>query len=274
MKPHAMLRKIVLRFPFIALTVVTTLLASLALTALAVPWQRANAAFVDGGAAGDVIIGKDNDNTSNTVIQPPGTVANQSLNNTDILRGGPGNDILIGLLGNDILDGGPGHDILIGGTEQGQTPNSDIIFGGPGDDISIWAPGDGSDAFIGGPGRDALVFGVIDRDAANVPTLTGTAPGYLHGVPTANVTGSPGFCTIERVTDPTLGYEFLARFFVRATGALAVTIRTVEVEQVFCTSTAGGSVTFADLTQPNPAFVEVSLDQVQHLNSTVRQIIR
>jgi len=228
---------------------------------------------VDGGGGGDVIIGKDNDNLANSLIQPAGVAANQSLNNTDILHGGGGNDIIIGLLGNDVLDGGPGNDILIGGTEQGQTPNSDVIFGGPGNDISIWAPGDGSDAFIGGPGQDALVFGVIDR-VANVPTLKGTAPGYPHGVPTANVTGSPGFCTLVRVSDPDLGYEFLARFFVRATGNLAVTIRVVQVEQVFCTSQAGGSVTFADLTQPSPQFVEVSLDQVRQLNGTVERIIR
>ena len=58
-------------------------------------------------------------------------------------------------------------------------------------------------------------------------------------------------------------------FFVRSTGALAVTVRQAEVEQVFCTSQAGGAVTFADLTLAELAFVEVPLDQVRTLNPTV-----
>ncbi len=278
MKRHPILIQMLHRLPFIALTLVTTLVAGAALTALSGSWQPANAEYVGPEAGGLVIIGNDDDNTNNPQIQPPMTAANQSLNNTDILRGGRGKDIIIGLLGSDVIEGGPDDDIIIGGPEQGTTPNSDIMFGGPGNDVSIWAPGDGSEAFIGGPGKDALVLGVIDRNGANVPTLTGTFAGYPHGVPTANVTGSPGFCTIERVfaTDPALGYEFLVRFFVRATGALAVTIRLVEVEQVFCTSAAGGSVTFVDLTQPPPlpVFEDVSLDQVQQLNPLVRAMIR
>jgi hypothetical protein len=235
--------------------------------------QPIEAALVEDSAGSQVLIGKDDDNTNNATIQPAGVTANQSLNNTDILVGGSGNDVLIGLLGSDVLVGGPGNDILIGGTEQGATPNSDIIWGGEGNDINIWAPGDGSDAFLGGPGRDAQIFGVIDR-INNVPTLTGTAPGFPNGVPTTNVSGSPGFCTLEPVEDPTLGYDFLVRFFVRATGALAVTIRLSEVEQVFCTSQAGGQITFADLTVDNPQFVVVPLSEVEQLNRTVARIIR
>ena len=225
----------------------------------------------------EILIGQDNDNLDNPLIQPPGTVANQSLNNTDVLVGRGGCDILIGLLGSDVMDGDGGNDILIGGTEQFVAPNSDIMFGGSGSDISIWAPGDGSDAFIGGSGLDAQVFGVIDRDANNVPILSPVDGRHSKtGLPTAEVTNSPGFCTLEPVPDDAeLGFAFLVRFFVRATGALAVTIRLpADVEQVFCTSEAGGAITFADLTAANPEFVEVSLDQVQQLNRTVRQIIR
>jgi Ca2+-binding RTX toxin-like protein len=196
------------------------------------------------------------------------------LNNTDVLLGGFGNDILIGLLGNDVLRGGPGHDILIGGPEGAGPPNSDVIFGDFGNDVNIWQGGDGSDAFIGGHGRDAMVFGTMDRDANNVPILTPPVEGFPHGVPTANVTGQGGFCTLERVQDPEFGFDWLVRFFVRATGALAVTIRLAEVEQVFCTSQPGGQVTFADLTQSSPQFVVVSLEQVQQLNQIVGLIIR
>ena len=79
---------------------------------------------------------------------------------------------------------------------------------------------------------------------------------------------------MEEVNDPSLGYEFLVRFFVRATGNLAVTIRLAEVEQVFCTSEEGGQITFADLTQADPEFVVVALEEVEQLNRTVAAIIR
>jgi hypothetical protein len=223
-----------------------------------------------------VLIGLDDDNTDNLVIQPPDAAANQSLNNADILVGSGGRDVLIGLLGSDVILAGSGDDVIIGGNEQGVTPNSDVIFGDRGNDVNIWAPGDGSDAFIGGPGLDALVFGVIDRDADNVPILSEVQTGEYRttGLPTANVSGQGGFCTLEPVEDPSLGYEFLVRFFVRATGNLAVTIRVSEVEQVFCTSQEGGAVVFADLTQDNSQFQVASLDEVRELNRTVADIIR
>jgi hypothetical protein len=69
-------------------------------------------------------------------------------------------------------------------------------------------------------------------------------------------------------------FDFLARFFVRETGELAVTIRLADVEQVFCTSKAGGQITYANLTRANPRFVNVSDSQVTKLNRTVARIIR
>jgi RTX calcium-binding nonapeptide repeat (4 copies) len=255
------------------LTILGALLVSVLLGTWIGPLQLLQAAFIEGEGGPDVLIGRDDDNVDNPIIQPEGAV-NQSLNNTDILEGKAGNDILIGLLGNDVLHGGPGGDILIGGPEGAGPPNSDIIFGDEGNDVNIWQAGDGSDAFIGGQGRDAMVFGTMDRDTNNVPILSAPVPGYPHGVPTANVSGQGGFCTLEPVDDPSLGYEFLVRFFVRATGNLAVTIRLAEVEQVFCTSQAGGQITFADLTQADPQFVVVTLEEVEKLNQTVAQIIR
>jgi Ca2+-binding RTX toxin-like protein len=241
--------------------------------ALLQPMTPLYAGLEEGDAGAQVLIGKDNDNTNNPLIQPAGVAANQSLNNTDILSGGSGPDVLIGLLGSDVLFGNAGNDILIGGTEQGSAPNSDVMFGGAGNDVNIWAAGDGSEIFIGGPGTDALVFGAIDR-ANNVPTLTDAKPGHPTGVPTAALSTQGGFCTLETVTDPALGYDFLVRFFVRATGSLAVTVRTSDVEQVFCTSQAGGAITYANLRDYNPQFVEVSLEQVNKLNKTVGQIVR
>lgn len=105
-----------------------------------------------------VLIGADNDDTSNTTIQPPGVTANQSLRKSDQIFGGKASDTIIGRLGSDVLVANAGDDVMVGGTEGGQPAlppgqlpdNNDIAYGGVGSDSFIWAPGDGSDAFIGG----------------------------------------------------------------------------------------------------------------------------
>ncbi len=255
----------------VAVPVMSVAVFPLLLTVLLGSPTPTQAAFVDGGKGPSVLIGTDDDNLTNPEIQPEGVAANQSLNNTDVLEGGPGNDVLIGLLGSDVMLGGPGQDVIVGGPDPG-APNSDIMFGGPGDDVNLWAPGDGSEAFIGGPGRDALIFGVTDR-VDGKPVLSSAVPGFPFGLPTANVTGQGGFCTVEPAS-PDSGYDFLVKFFGRATGNLAVTVRVKEVEQVFCTSIAGGSITFADLGQPSPLLSEVSLSEVRQLNHTVGLMVR
>ncbi|HKA15440.1 MAG TPA: hypothetical protein VKH41_10525 [Myxococcota bacterium] len=235
----------------------------------------ARAALIEGTDHGDLLFGADDDNQQNPIVQPAGVAANQSLNDTDVMDGKGGDDVMIGLLGGDVMHGGKGDDVLVGGTEQFTQPNSDIMFGDDGDDVALWRPGDGSDVFIGGRGVDALVMGAIDRDAHNVPVIVPATGKYEKtGLPTADVSGQAGFCTLEDLRGQGLGYEFLVRFFLKSTGALAVTIRVAGVEQVFCTSQSAARITFADLREANPAFAEVSLDEVAELNSTVRQIIR
>ena len=240
------------------------------------------AALVDGGNGPQLLIGFDDDNQANASIQA-GAVANQSLNRTDILDGGRGNDVMFGLNGNDVMQGGPGDDIILGGPDGGAAPggppNSDIMFGGPGDDVNLWAPGDGSEAFIGGPGVDAIIFGATDREAladpgtgVRLPTLTFGVPAYPQGIPTADVSGLGNFCTVE--ASPSPGYQFLVRFRSAATGNILVTVRLTDVEQVFCTSESGASIAFADLTVPSPAFDVVSLPEVEALNSLVGAMIR
>jgi Ca2+-binding RTX toxin-like protein len=235
----------------------------------------AHAAFVKGTPGDDLLFGLDDDTQANVQIQPPGAV-NQSLDKADVLEGGNGDDVLVGLGGSDVLLGGKGNDILVGGTEQFATPNSDTMIGGEGNDIALWRGGDGSEAFVGGSGNaDALIFGNIDRDANNIPIISPTTGRHAKtGIPTADVTGQGGFCTVERVDDPDAGYQFLVRFFIRATGNLAVTLRTVDVEQVYCTSEGGREITFADLTSEKPDFFVVSLDEVKKINPTVAKIIR
>jgi RTX calcium-binding nonapeptide repeat (4 copies) len=171
-----------------------------------------------------VLIGADNDDTSNTTIQPPGVTANQSLRKSDQIFGGKASDTIIGRLGSDVLLANAGDDVMVGGTEGGQPAlppgqlpdNNDIAYGGVGSDSFIWAPGDGSDAFIGGnpakvkkvkgkasaakgkgkkkakPEVDTLVVGnlVLSSDLT-LPQLFGTKFGQLplvfasdRGVPT------------------------------------------------------------------------------------------
>jgi RTX calcium-binding nonapeptide repeat (4 copies) len=243
------------------------------------PAHATQAAQAEDGKGPQLLIGLDDDRQDNLAIQA-GAGANQSLNRTDILRGGSGNDVMFGLNGNDVMDGGPGQDIILGGPDGGPAPggppNSDIMFGGPGDDVNLWAPGDGSEAFIGGPGRDALIFGATDRDkdpdpatGVRLPTLLPGVPGFPQGIPTADVGGLSNFCTVE--DSPLPAYEHLVRFRGTA-GNIIVTVRVSEVEQVFCSQ--GGSIAFADLTAPSPAFVVISQQEAAALNRVVGAMIR
>jgi len=240
------------------------------------PAHSTQAALVEAGKGPQLLIGRDDDNIGNVGIQA-GAVANQSLNRTDVLEGGPGNDVIFGLNGSDVIDGGPGSDIILGGPDAGAAPggppNSDIMFGGPGDDVNLWAPGDGSEVFIGGPGLDAIVFGATDRETTGIrlPTLKFGVAGFPQGIPTADVSGLPQHCTVEPSRLP--GFDYLVRFR-GPTDNIIVTVRVGGVEQVFCPSKDGAGIAFADLTSPSPVFVDVSQPEVEALNPLVAAMIR
>src|SRR5262245_9715380 len=174
--------------------VATALVVSTTLAGLA-PALPAYADFADGRGGRDILIGKDNDNNGNALIQLPGTATDQSLNNTDIQLGGAGNDVLIGNAGDDVQVGESGDHGLLGGPEDRPgPPHSDVQFGGKGNDVSIWAAGDGSDFFHGGNGnRDAQVVGNIDRDPngplGNRTVKLTPGPGYGSGLPSVDVSG-------------------------------------------------------------------------------------
>ena len=246
------------------------------------PARAAQAALVDGGKGPQLLIGLDDDRQDNAAIQA-GAAANQSLNRTDVLEGGPGNDVMFGLNGSDVMDGGPGRDIILGGPDGGAAPggppNSDIMLGGPGDDVNLWAPGDGSETFVGGPGLDAIIFGSTDREAVadqatgvRLPTLRFGIPGFPQGIPTADVSGLANFCTLEaaprRVTTISCG------FAVVPPATSSSRYGSGQFEQVFCTDQVGGSIAFANLTNPSPSFVAVSQQEVASLNSLVAGMIR
>jgi len=67
------------------------------------------------------------------------------------LRGGGGDDVLVGGSAADRLIGGRGDDRLIGGRGRDQ------LYGGPGDDVLLGGPG--ADLLNGGGGRNRLLAG-------------------------------------------------------------------------------------------------------------------
>jgi RTX calcium-binding nonapeptide repeat (4 copies) len=67
------------------------------------------------------------------------------------IRGGEGNDVLVGGAAADKLIGGPGNDELNG------RGGNDVLIGGSGDDTLIGGPG--NDILEGGPGHNTLIGG-------------------------------------------------------------------------------------------------------------------
>jgi len=67
------------------------------------------------------------------------------------MRGGGGDDLLVGGMAADKLIGGNGDDRLIGWR------GSDLLYGGPGEDVLVGGPG--GDVLRGGPGMDRLIPG-------------------------------------------------------------------------------------------------------------------
>jgi RTX calcium-binding nonapeptide repeat (4 copies) len=218
-----------------------------------------SAAVAPGTPGNDVHFGRDNDNANNTFIQPPGVVAKQHMDNTDVLFGRAGADLLIGRLGDDTILGGPALDILIGGPEGGQAPNSDVLLGDAGDDINIWAPGDGSEVFVGDRGYDTMVFAPFVTNQDGSLRLV-----WRNGrkVPRVDIGGQPTFsCRIVKVPrSQNLGEQFLIRFLVNDT--IVVTVRQKDVERVLCPAAYEGRALRADLTRAHPTFRSVRLSNV------------
>ena len=73
------------------------------------------------------------------------------------LRGGAGDDFLLGDNGDNHLDGGPGHDVLLG--EEG----NDTLEGGDGRDMLLGGPG--LDSLHGGTDDDLLISGTTSFDS-------------------------------------------------------------------------------------------------------------
>ena len=108
----------VVRFGLFAFTGLSVALAAVAV-GLAYPTQGRHASAEK---SGQLIIGGDDDTSANVLIQA-GAAANQSLNRTDVLDGGPGNDVMFGLNGNDVMNGGPGDVFWSDGTVRHRGTN-------------------------------------------------------------------------------------------------------------------------------------------------------
>lgn len=81
------------------------------------------------------------------------------------LRGGPGNDVLVGGSGDDSIYGGSGNDKLsgrIGNDVLYGGDGGDELFGGPGNDIL--KGGAGQDLLAGGPGHN-----VVQQSSSGTP---------------------------------------------------------------------------------------------------------
>ena len=84
----------------------------------------------------------------------------------DTLRGGAGDDLLSGSSGRNSLYGGPGNDVLEGKFGR------DFLYGGTGDDVLDGA--DGNDVLDGGAGIDQYLGGDGDDDFFNADGLAET----------------------------------------------------------------------------------------------------
>jgi len=241
--------------------------AALSATAVTGLATGAYATIAPGSPFNDVTFGADNDNATNTFVQPPGVAAKQHMDNTDVVFGRDGNDLLVGNLGGDTLVGGRGHDILAGGPEAFQAPNSDVILGDEGNDVNIWAPGDGSDAYVGDVGFDDMVLAPFVKNA------NGTLKREIklgRQVLRVDISGKPQFsCRIDRVpANQNLGAQHLVRFF--AGGNLAVTIRLKDVERVLCPSPWPNRVRIARLDSLTPTvFRDVPLSSVTGVTGAI-----
>jgi hypothetical protein len=241
--------------------------ALLAAVVLATGAATAMAAVEPGTPDKDVHIGRDNDNASNPFIQPPGVVAPQHMNDTDLLFGRGNADLLVGNKGGDTLLGGTGPDILVGGPDRGSDRRDDVLVSDDGDDVAIWSPGDGNDIVDGNAGTDTLIVG---------PVLTTIGGGLRldtrtlnRAIPKVDLPGATNqACELVPVPESEhLGVQYLLRLNVE--GVLRNTLRLKEMEAVVCPGPYAGTARVADLTAGKPSFSTVPLSAVRGLAGAI-----
>jgi hypothetical protein len=225
-------------------------------------------AIADPGTPGkDVHIGADNDNASNPFIQPPGVIAPQHMNDTDLLFGRGNADLLVGNKGGDTLLGGTGPDILVGGPDRGSDRRDDVLVSDDGDDVAVWSPGDGNDMVDGNAGTDTLIVGpVLTTVGGGLRLDTWTLNRAIPKVDLAGATNQG--CELVPVPDSEhLGVQYLLRLDVE--GVLQNTLRLKEMEAVVCPGPYAGTARVADLSGGKPSFSTVPLAAVRGLAGAI-----
>ncbi len=189
------------------------------------------------------------------------------------MDGESGDDVLIGLGGSDAMPAGKGHDMMVGGTEQG-TPTATHVRRRR-HDIAMWRAGDGSELRRRRQSTRSS-WARRSRCEQHPVIITPTTGRYAKtGMPTADVTGKGGFCTVEDVAGSGSRIR-VPRPLLRpkATGKLAVTIRVVEVEQVYLHERGRAARSPSPISPPaTPAFVNLRSTRSGHINATVAKII-
>ncbi|MCC3406702.1 MAG: peptidylprolyl isomerase [Microcoleus sp. PH2017_10_PVI_O_A] len=129
--------------------------------------SQQNPGGVRGGAGNDRIVGSP---TNDAINGDRGNDTITGEGGDDYLRGGKGSDLISGGAGNDILSGNFGNDTLNGDA------GNDFLRGGVGDDVLNG--GDGNDILIGDPGINTLTGGsgadtfvAIGVDPATLPFI-------------------------------------------------------------------------------------------------------
>ena len=113
------------------------------------------ASIVVNAGRGDDVVRLDTANGAFTTARPT------------IVRGGSGDDTLLGGSGNELFFGGRGNDFIDG------NGGADTAFLGRGNDTFVWDPGDGSDTVEGGRGFDTHVFNGSDGSETFVAKANG-----------------------------------------------------------------------------------------------------
>ena len=168
-------------------------------------------------------LGRNNDEVETSKFMPgPYFMASAP----SVMRGGGGNDHLVGSFGHDVLIGGRGNDGIAGGRGQdvfiggagddsmgiagnrleplsgspGETfhggPGNDAMRGGNGNDVLLGGPGDdgmaggpGADRFVGGSGGDTIIGGGGSRDVLDYSARTGAISVTDDGVANDGASG-------------------------------------------------------------------------------------
>jgi peptidyl-prolyl cis-trans isomerase B (cyclophilin B) len=194
--------------------------------------SQQNSSGVRGGSGNDRIIGSSIDDAIN------GSQGNDTLTGEagdDFLRGGKGNDVISGGVGNDIINGNLGDDTLNGDA------GNDFLRGGRGNDVLIG--GDGNDILLGDIGNDTLTGGagadnfVLIAGDAETDTITDfiSAQGDRIGI---------GGTSLSNIAFTQSGSNTLIQFG-------GATLATVQNATPAAVQSAAFAINFSTISRPN-----------------------